>query len=405
MASVTPAAPAAQSVAPPAGPADAAAPGLGTPVPDSGITPEADARAPRLARPLKPIPSLPGVFPDDDPFPLPPSRTAATSDPAKQGEPGPARGPDGRFLAPSSATDGAGEHALEAVDPKPASARYKFAGEEFASQEAAEQNFKSLRGQFRPIQALARQLGGIEKIQTTLESAADSARAWKAEAERLANGAPATSTSTAEPTAPAEAGIDWALHAEIKRLATESGEPWKADQWLAERQDEIVQARVQRILDERLAPLAEQEQEQQLVSRVEDLWSGLAQYTNSDGSPAFPELNDPVAAHEIGLMWHAMGLPAEAALTPQGAIAAIAVYEKAKRGRSQANPATQPLAAPAAPQVPTDAHAAADLGDGRGPRAMRVADASSPSAEAAAILAGLRQVNSGNRAATLGFEP
>jgi hypothetical protein len=402
-----------------------AAPSAPAPVGESITDSSAETHAPaapdkitRLARPLKPIPSLPGVDSDEDPFPsLPPSRTAATSAPATPGQP--TRGPDGRFVAPSSAADGTGVDALEAAadsaaDPKPQSAKFKFAGEEFASQHEAEQNFRSLRGQFKPITSLARSLGGVDKIIPQFQSAAESARGWKAEADRLAaelasvrNGQPVgASTATTAPdadAADAEPTIDWGLYAEIRQLADQSGEPWKAEQWLAEQQDAIIQARVQRILDKRLAPLADAEAAQSREAQTANLFGSLAEYTNSDGSVAFPELHDEAAAYEVGKMWASLGLPPEAALTPQGAVAAIAVYRMARGNRSQASPAAPPSAIPSRlPGAPTDARAAADLGDGR-VRELSVPEAGSPSADAARILSGLRQANSGNRS-LLGFD-
>lgn len=368
---------------------------------------------PRVNKPLKPIPSLPGVLPDGDPFPLPKSPKSAATSATPTGANSAARGPDGRFLPGSSpgATDGE-EHAQSAGD-EPATGKYKFGGEEFESQEAAEQNFRSLRGQYRPIQSLARSLGGVDKIVPHLGQAAESARGWHAEAQRLLaenealrNGtAPArTSAPTAPDAAPdASESVDWELYAEIKKLATDSGEPWKADQWLTERQDAIVQARVQRILNERLQPLADSDARNAVAGQTETLFSSLAGYTNTDGSVAFPELHDEKAAYEVGRMWASMGLPPEAALTPQGAIAAIAIYRMGKGNRSQASTATPPSPAAAFTDgIPTDAHAAAALDGGRG-RPMASGSDGGPSAQAAAVIAGLRQVNSGNRA-LLGFE-
>lgn len=410
MASTAPAAP---STSAPATSAGQPAPGTadltaGAPTATAVPSPE----APRLAKPVKPIPDLPGVFADDDPFPLPPSRSA-TSDPSKGT--GPVRGPDGRYLAGTSPAADSSEHAPEAgtqPDPNaPQSAKFKFAGEEYDSREAAEQNIRSLRGQFRPIQSLARSLGGVDKIIPQFTSAAESARGWKAEATRLAaeleaarNGAPVAGDTPTAPVETAEAvGIDWELYAEVRKLATERGEPWKAEQWLHERQEEVIQARIQRALDERFAPIDEADQSEAVTNQTAELFGSLAQYVNSDGSAAYPELGDEQASYAIGKIWATMGLPPEAALTPQGAIAAIGLYRMAKSGRAPASPAsTVPPATTAAPPYPTDAHAAADLGDGR-QRVMSMPGGDGTSAEASRILAGLRSVNSGNRA-LLGFE-
>lgn len=372
------------------------------------------------AKPI-PGPRLPGVFPDDDPFPSAPSRSASPSaDPAV-----PSRGPDGRFVAsPSSATppgDHPGEHTLEPAAtplPKTPPARFKFAGEEFDTQELAEQNFRSLRGQFKPVTTLAQQLGGMEKIVPEFHRAAESARGWKAEAERLTaelttlRGQPANPTppSTPSPDAPAAdaaaADVDWDLYAEVERLATESGEPWKAKQWLIEQVRKADEARYQRMLDERLAPLDEQQRQADLEASTATLFGSLQGYTLADGSLAFPELHDEASAEQVARLWATSGLPAEAALTPQGAIAAVALYRmlagKPATPQASSAPAAAP-AAPPAPPAPTDAHAAAGLDDGRPTVASVPGNGSAPSPEATRILAALRQSRTGARA-HLGFE-
>lgn len=404
MSSPTPAAPS-PSAQPTAQPAPGTADAPTTP------SPESDAAAPRLAKPTKPIPSLPGVFPDDDPFPLPPSESVAASDPAKLGTSA-IRGPDGRFVAaPSPATADTGEYPPQPGQPQ--SAKFKIAGEEHASQEVFEQQYKSLKGQYRPLQSLARSLGGIEKIAPTLQSAAESARGWKAEADRLTaelasrSGQPAASPTAPEVEASEPADVDWELYAEIKRLATEKGEPHKAEQWLIAETRRLDQARYEKLLDDRFAPIADAEERAAVEGQTKALFDDLATYVNGDGSVAYPELHDEQASYAIGRMWASLGLPPEAALTPQGAIAAIAIYRMAQGNRSQAGSATpSPIAqqsAPPAPMPPTDAHAAADLGDGR-VRELHAPGGQGPSAEAARIIAGLRNVNQGSRA-VLGFDP
>lgn len=360
----------------------------------------------KAAKPIPSRPQLPGVFPDEgDPFP---SDQAAS----------PSRGPDGRFLAsPSSATSPtapAGEHSQQ-LEPKPA--KFKFGGEEFDSAEAAEQNFKSLRGQYKPIQQLARQLGGIEKVPETLTRAAESARAWNAEALRLQaelatlrSGQPAGQSPAApapDPTPPAEADVDWDLYAEVKKLATESGEPWKAEQWLINETRKLERARFEQMLDARFEPIRVQQQQAEVDGRTTELFSNLQNYTLADGSPAFPELNDGDSAYAIGKMWAQLGLPAEAALTPQGAIAAIAMYRMLASGRSNPQaraaasaPPTQP---PPPPPAPTDTQAAAGLVDGR-PSLASVAGNGAPSAEAARIVAALRATRTDGRTQMLGFD-
>lgn len=414
MASAAPAATAPSTGAP----ADGAQP---TPVAAPSAQP-APAPAARIA---KPIPSLPGVFPDEgDPFPAPPS----SKSPSRGDSPaaGANRGPDGRFLAGASPATTDGEPARELGDgqppvpPTPPAAKFKFGGEEFDTQEAAEQNFRSLRGQYRPVQSLARQLGGVEHIVPRFSEAAASARGWQAksvalEAElaALRSGAPATtsqpvtpaSTPTDADPATAEHVIDWDFYAEVRKLANERNEPWKAEQWLHEQTQKVVDSRLQRALAEKFAPLEAQQHEQAVAGQTEALFGSLATYVNGDGSPAFPELHDEDSAYEVGKMWATLGLPADFALTPQGAIAAIGIYRMAKHGsQARTTPtAAQPPTAPLAPPTANhDALAAATLSDGRPTRQATAADGS-PSAEAAYIRAALRTVNASNRA-VLGFD-
>lgn len=278
--------------------------------------------------------------------------------------------------------------------------------------EAAEQNVRSLRGTFKPISGLAKHLGGMDKIVPKFSEAAESARGWKAahdslkaELDAIRGGSPADGSTPSDPAAPpaTEAdSVDWELYAEVKKLATDSGEPWKAEQWLIEQVRKGERARVDHLLDERFAPLTAAQQKMQTAAKTEALFENLTNYTHDDGSPAFPELNDASAAYEIGRIWASMGLPAEAALTAQGAIAAIAVY-RMRQPQARAGTAPTPTVPPPPPPVPTDAHAAAGLADGR-PSSASVSDGGSPSAEAARIISGLRSVNQGSRA-HLGFDP
>jgi hypothetical protein len=340
------------------------------------------------------------VFPDSDPSP-----DAAADSPTLLGEP--ARGPDGRFLAAPSA---AGEPASgRSEPPKPAADKIKFAGEEWDSNDAIEQNFKSLRGTFKPVAGLARHLGGMDRIVPKFTEAAESARGWKAEHDRvkaeldaIRTGA-TPATPAADPAAAEADSIDWELYAEVQKLAADSGEPWKAEQWLIEQVRKADRAHVTKLLDERFAPLTAAQAKMQTAAKTEALFESLTQYTNDDGSPAFPELNDESAAYEIGRTWASLGLPAEAALSAQGAIAAIAVY---RMRRPQAGPSLLPTTPtpPPSPATPTDTRSAAGLDDGRPSSASVPGNGATPSAEAARILAGLRSVNQGNRA-HLGFDP
>lgn len=375
----------------PAGPVDGAqgeaaegqAPAGGAPAADPAQTTEATGQDGIEVLTGEPTESLPGVM-DDGPI-------EATKRP--EGER--VRDEKGRFVAaqpsPEAPEAAPAPEAPEApVDPN-APVEFEFAGRKYKTQAEAEQRHKSLEGQFKPLSE-------------TAAKAAESAHAWKAEAENAAaqrdalfaelqavkaipQSQPAEpSPEVAESAAPE--GIDWELYAEISKRYTEAGEPYKAQQWLQEKVDAIQAAREAKLREALEAPAKAEAARRQLHTQTAELFSSLAEYANDDGTPAYPELRDKEAAFAVGRFWQQMGLPASHARTPQGAIAAIALYRMAaeQQARSQGSPD------PVAPPTPEDpaAAAAASLVGGRPPVAVSPAD-SSMDPVAARLLKGLAE--------------
>jgi hypothetical protein len=287
------------------------------------------------------------------------------------------------------------------VDPN-APEKFIIAGEEFESKEAFEQNFKSLRGQFKPMAE-------------TAHKAAESANAWKADSEgkdALINRLTAELTAARSQSQPAEQapppaeessseeGIDWELYAEISRRYTEAGEPHKAQQWLQEKVDAIQAAREAKLREALEAPAKAEAARRQLHADTSQLFSSLAEYTNTDGTPAYPELRDKDAAFAVGRFWQQMGLPASHARTPQGAIAAIALYRMAVAQNASSQGSPDPAPAPPTPEAAAGAAAAALVG-GRPEVRVSPTDASM-NPEAARILKGL--ANTTLTRPGLGFE-
>lgn len=303
------------------------------------------------------------------------------SKPAVEGEPG----------APT-------EPQTEAVPEPPADpnapAKFEFAGEEFESQEKAEQNFKSLRGQFKPL---------IEDR----NKAAESATGWynaaqgleaqnkelRAELERLSQAPPQSqpaSEQTAQEATPES--IDWELYAEIEKRAAEQGEPWKARKWLQDQIDAINAKKEAALVEKLTEPQRREEARRQLHQSVNTLFGSLAEYVNdSDGQPSFPELRDEKSAYMIGRLWQEMGLPKEYATSPQGAIAAIALYRMISGGQA-APPAAAPTpqADPTPPAPDLAAQAAAELGEGQ-PQPLPSANGTNADPRTVALLSGLRK--------------
>jgi hypothetical protein len=289
------------------------------------------------------------------------------------------------------------------VDPN-VTPKFKFAGREYDTQAEAEQRHKSLEGQFKPLSE-------------TAQRAAESATAWKGEAEKFASqrdalfaelqavkatqsGQPADAVPKDQAETPAPESIDWELYAEITKQYTEAGTPWKAQQWLQGQIDAMQTKRETALREELSKPAKEAAAREAVAQQTDQLFSSLAEYNNEDGTPAYPELRDPEAAYAVGRFWTQMGLPKEYALKPQGAIAAIAMYRMASAAAagSQGNPAPAP-----APPTPEDVagSAAADLAGGRPNVSVSPADASM-SPEAARVIAGLK--NTTLTRPGLGFE-
>jgi hypothetical protein len=266
-----------------------------------------------------------------------------------------------------SATDAPdGEPIPDAPDATP---KYKFAGREFDSQAAAEHWAKSMEGRYKPIQEAA------TRHEAQLVKAAESARGWHAEAQRLqarvaeleaGGGSPAGTAQNPEviPTQSAPAGIDWALYAEIAKVANEAGEPWKAQQWLQEQYDANIRAEFARLREEAIeAPRRTAAEQAELASTADALVNSMAAHTNPDGSPAFPEFRDGEQARAVGELWQSLGLDPRLALTPGGAVAAVALYRMARGMDAAAAPAPVPTPAPPPPNPAADA--AAELEGGR----------------------------------------
>lgn len=364
-----------------------------TPAPDAG----AQSAQPRAIKPIPPS-RLPGVLEDGPEDASAPEAQAAR-----------ARDARGRFTADGTPIVEKGakpqrdaapepEAAPEVPDLPDAKPKVKFAGREFDSMEAAEHYVKSIEGRYEPVQ---RKLGQTEG---QLVRAAESARGWHAEAQRLqarvaeleagAGAQPAADQSGAQP---AEAkGIDWTLYADVVKIANEAGEPWKAHQWLQEQYDALRAAdakalrdEIARLRDEAIeGPRREAQQQAELAGTADAIVTSLAGYKGPDGSPAFPEAADGETMRAVGELWVSLGMDPQIALTPGGAVAAISLYRQA---RAMDGAATPPAAQPAAPLPPPDQAAAAAAGlDGGRPLLPAATDRRELDPSVARLVAGLK---------------
>ncbi len=353
------------STAAPATGAPAPAAPAATPATGVEATPSATPASPQ--RTIKPIPArLPGVLEDGPEDASAPEAVAAR-----------ARDARGRFTA--DGTPIVGKDAKSTPEPTAAEPeippapevkpKVKFAGREFDSLEAADHWAKSMEGRYKPIQEKATQTEG------QLVKAAESARGWHAEAQRLAARVAELEAGGGNLTPPADqapaAGVDWALYAEIAKVANEAGEPWKAQQWLQEQTDalrardaETLRQEIARLRDEAIeGPAREAAEQAELAGTADTIVGSLASHKNPDGSPAFPEAADGETMFAVGELWRSMDLDPRLALTAGGSVAAIALYRMA-RGMDAATPAPSSVVPPP-PSVDPAAAAAAGFEGGR----------------------------------------
>lgn len=339
--------------------------------------------APRTIKPIPPSrPRLPGVLEDGPEDASTPEAVEAR-----------ARDAAGRFTKTSDGTpivERGAEGEPKIPDLPEAKPKFKFAGREFATQAEAEHYVRSMEGRYKPIQEAATRDGA------QLVKAAESARGWHSEAQRLAARVAELEAGGGNPTPAAESaptGIDWGLYAEIAKVAAEAGEPWKAQQWLQEQTDtlrtrdaETLRQEIARLRDEAIeGPQREAAERAQLVQTADALVNSMAAHENPDGSPAFPEFRDGEQAREIGKLWQSLGLDSQIALTPGGAVAAVGLYRLAKS--MNAAPTAPPQTLVALPDPA--AEAAAGLDGGR-PLMPAASGRSSLDPSVARLVAGLK---------------
>jgi hypothetical protein len=302
------------------------------PIPDS-----------KFARPAKPLgdQAIDSVIEDSKAKPAPKYDEQMVEVKAGEGVTRP-RDESGRFIPASGKVEAASppepsEEKVEEAKVAP-SAPVKFAGREFASQTEAEKAFSD--------------------IEWHANQAAKSAQEWKAYAEALKAGgqaAPVAPAVTVEGQWAADGSptfdVEMAQH--VRELALEAGKPELYDKWVIEENERVLNARLDARMAEMQAPIIKQQQEQQLYAAITSTWTSLKQYTNPDGSPAFPEIGDGPVEQQIGEYWTALGLPAESMLNPASAMAAVALY----RLMSGKMGAQSPQSIPPPPPVlsPTDA--------------------------------------------------
>lgn len=270
-----------------------------------------------------------------------------------------------------------GEVAPERPTPpeglEPPKEKFKFAGEEFDSREAAEQNIRSLRGMFKPLQEkLAkteqdREYGyeGMRRYEQIVSS--KDARIAELENQLRSGGATGTqqlpSGQDGQPAAGGEmddvlSGIDGQA---FEQVAVQYGLPTAVKllaKQIMQANEKIVQARVEATRQELMAqvePFAQSEQQRQVLAGLQQTHSEITSLKLTNGQPAFPELSDPSTARAVGKVWKDFGNNPADALTPRGMVMAVALYRQVTGWQPQPTPVVptaQPAAIPAVRSAP-----------------------------------------------------
>jgi hypothetical protein len=256
--------------------------------------------------------------------------------------------------------------------------KFVFAGEEYESQEKAEQSIRSLKGMFKPLTEER------DAERTRADQAVDSAIQWrdyaqKLEAEKKAGQPDSPAPHGTQPPAEGQQAFDYAkILQSIDGQAFEkiAQDPDKglpiAGRFLAAQimdavTNELLPQYRQQILDEvnkGIDPIREQQEFNQAAESVKDMFVNASQLRDAEGNQAFPELNDPEIAYKIGELWRQSDLPADIAMTPKGLIQAIAqfrLYHGAPQ-RQAPEPEAKPDPEPT-PTAPPPAAAASESGD------------------------------------------
>ncbi|OFX02427.1 MAG: hypothetical protein A3E78_02000 [Alphaproteobacteria bacterium RIFCSPHIGHO2_12_FULL_63_12] len=283
-----------------------------------------------------------------------------------------------RAGAPEQASEPGEPAEPEPAEPaEPAAQKFHFAGIEFESQEKAEQNFRTLRGQHK-------------SILSQRDQAATVANQWKAEAEQRASRiaeleaaqggrgpavAPPKGTqspSDVRPGTPAEAekafneSVDWDFYKELY----ETRGPEYAEFWKEGLREKYITDLLQRKIDEATRPAREQQQVTERMYASADLFERAADLADEAGEPYFPELRDPAAQPHIARIFVQMGFDPAADRPEMGVHYAVLAYRdfihRQARAAGQAPSSSPSTAAPVLGRMSAERDASSQVLSGSG---------------------------------------
>jgi hypothetical protein len=224
----------------------------------------------------------------------------------------------GQGEAPAGIPNQGAESFTEATpavqEQPPETESFEFAGERYASREAAEQAVKTALGRYRTAQSRA------AEMEKAARDATQVARAWEEYAKREQRQPQVQTPQPQEPEKPWYDTLDWDF---VTELAQEKGVQ-TALYWAMQQMDQRYTGLLDSRLKEALAPHEQRSQVTQKYEQSMDTFKQVAYQTDESGTLLFPELHDQDQARDVVRIWTT--LDPSIALTPRGVLLAVLEY-------------------------------------------------------------------------------
>ena len=284
--------------------------------------------------------------------------------------------PEGDSEAAEKETE---QEAAPEKDEAPEGEKFEFMGEKFDSKEAAEQNSKSLRGQFKSLQEQITELRTANNSYELAFQRQEQAKAEGTGAEKQPQG-----SAGAEPDKKSESsggdavaeiitkGIDWEM---VKQIREQQGED-AALQWSLYEMGTKLSER----FDSQLKASTSEFEKFQEVNRAQrmtaDTFTQARNFVDDKGQPLYPEFQDMETTKEVVELWKRLDLPPEKMHSPAGVYFAILAHRDLKgtigSGEPKATAETPPAAGAEVDPVVAAVENAGQAGSGVVPGSDRV---------------------------------
>jgi len=225
---------------------------------------------------------------------------------------------------PGATPEGQPEQLALQETPPEATETFTFAGQQFQSREAAEQEVRTALGRYKSAQSeAAKQQKRADEAEKIAREAANLARAWQEHASGAQRQVTPQQTAPQEPEKPWYDSLDWEF---AQELAEEKGLQ-TGFYWLTQQMDNHYSKLLDQRLEKALAPHNQRSQQAQLYTETMQTFRGVASEVTDAGAKRFPELSDHDQAEEIVRIWST--LDPSLRMTPRGVRMAVLEFRDA----------------------------------------------------------------------------